>query len=278
MQKLSNYLVICVALSCEARPLLDFYQLKKDIRATVFDLYCHRELPLALLVTGVGKLKMAAAVAWVYQYLGLSQEARYINIGIAGSRHFSLGDVIIAEKIIDSSAGRVYFPFIADQPFDRLACVSSYDRPVSEYPEQGVVDMEAAAFFVSAGLFVTIEHLLCIKIVSDTPLHSCHSLSKSDVMRFIDDRMVFIDGRIQSFLSKISNAQSVLTNLQQNFESLIKRWHFTEYQKNSLRQLLRRWHVLVPDENPVAFCYHQPNSAKVLELMMQRLACLEYQW
>ena len=278
MQTSSTYLVICVALACEARPLIDFYQLKKDMNSSSFTLYCHCELPLALIVTGVGKIKMAAAIAYSHQYLRLNSHSRYINLGIAGSAELSLGDVLIAEKIIDHSSSRVYFPFIVDQPFDYLASVSTYDQAVSQYPEKGVVDMEAAAFFVSAGLFVIREQLLCVKVVSDTPLSTCHHLNKNRVIILISDKLTFIDERIQYALSQFSAEKSMLSDLHQSLEPFVKRWHFTVYQKNELKQLLRRWRVLIPDENPAAFCYHQTDSKQVLLLMMQRLAAVECQW
>ncbi len=278
MIKLSKRLVICVALACEARPFIDRYRLKKETKSRVFSVYLHKELALVLIVTGIGRLKMAAAVSYIHQYLSLTSDSYYINIGIAGSGMLSLGDLIIAEKIKDQSTGRTYFPFVADQPFSQLNLVTSYDKPVSDYPEQGVVDMEAAAFFVSAGLFVSQEQLLCLKVVSDTPLISSALLDKHRVIHLINDKMTVIDGRIHYFLSKISDETVSANTSEESFVSLLGRWHFSEYQKNHLKHLLRRWHVLIAEESPFSFCYHARDAQQVLALMMQRLAALDYRW
>ncbi len=275
---MSSELIICVALDCEARPFIDAYQMKKDKQSAAFALYIHQELPLALIVTGVGKVKMAAAVAYVYQYLRLDAGSCYINLGIAGSAALPLGQLIIADKIIDQATNRVYFPFINDQRFKHLASVTTYDKAVSDYPEQGLVDMEASAFFASASLFLTQEHLLCVKIVSDTPLATWHTLNKAKIIGLINDRLDLIDGFVQKIFAKFSCEDGIVAMLDHSTDAFLQRWHFTDYQKNRLKGLLRRWHVLIKKDDPLEFCCHEQSAQGVLVLLMQHLAAVDYRW
>lgn len=262
------FVVIAVALPCEARPLIDFYRLKRDLSSSTFNLYVHRELPLALIISGVGKIKMAAAVAYVHQYLQLDDKTQYINLGIAGSGAFALGELVVAQKIIDQASGKQYFPFIAKESSKYLADVMTADTPTTDYPVTGVVDMEAAAFFVSAGLFVAQEYLSVIKIVSDNNTQAVEQVNKEKVIQLITEKLSFID---QKIINCLTQAEGKINNINNYFDLLTQRWHFSAYQKNQLNELLRRWNVLLPDENPLDICQQQSSSKAVLQAIMLKL-------
>lgn len=269
------FVVIAVALPCEARPLIDFYRFKRDLSSSAFNLYIHHELPLALIISGVGKIKMAAAVAYVHQYLQLDEKTHYINLGIAGSGILALGELVVAQKIIDQASGKHYFPFIAKESSLYLTDVVTADTPTTHYPAAGVVDMEAAAFFVSAGLFVTQEYLSVIKIVSDNNTHRINHINKEKVIQLITAKLFFIDQKLKNFLAE---TESKLGNINDYFDLLTQRWHFSTYQKNQLNELLRRWNVLLPDENPLDVCQQQSSSKAVLQAIMLKLDCCNVLW
>lgn len=260
--------VITVALACEARPIIDFYRLKRDLSSSVFNLYRHKELPITLIISGVGKIKMAAAVAYTHQHLQLDEKTHYINLGIAGSATLPLGDLIVAQKIIDQANGKHYFPFIAKEFPHYLADVVTWDAPTINYPATGVVDMEAAAFFVSAGLFVTQEYLSVIKIVSDNKIHAVNQVNKEKVIQLIAKKLPFIDQKVKNFLAEIDKKGNNISNY---FDLLTQHWHFSAYQKNQLNELLRRWNVLLPDQNPLDLCQPQSSSKAVLQVMTLKL-------
>lgn len=266
------FVVIAVALPCEARPLIDFYRLKRDLSSSAFNLYVHHELPLALIISGVGKIKMAAAVAYVHQYLQLDEKTHYINLGIAGSKIVEFGERVVAQKIIDQASGKNYFPFVTKESSPYLTDVVTVDTPTIHYPAAGVVDMEAAAFFVSAGLFVTQEYLSVIKIVSDNNTETVNQVNKEKVIQLITAKLPFIDQKIKNCLTQ---AEGKNNNINNYFDLLTQRWHFSAYQKNQLNELLRRWNVLLPDENPLDICQQQSSSKAVLQAIMLKLDCCD---
>ena len=102
---------LVVALSCEARPLIQRLNLKQAKSIAGFRLYGNRQ-GVNLIVSGVGKLATAAACG----YLAGSQAdeqaaaAAWLNVGIAGHRNMPLGEGALVHKVIDQSSGRVRYP------------------------------------------------------------------------------------------------------------------------------------------------------------------------
>ncbi len=109
MQKTPALLNIICALDCEAKPLIQKYQLKKNYHSTVFALYSNQDQGISLIVSGVGKIKMAASVSYLHQLNGANS---FVNIGIAGSGENEVGEVLIAHKIKDSATGITSYPHI----------------------------------------------------------------------------------------------------------------------------------------------------------------------
>ena len=56
-------LIWVCAMHCEAKPVIDFYRLKKSHDDNAFDLY--RGDKMACIISGIGKLASAAASAWI---------------------------------------------------------------------------------------------------------------------------------------------------------------------------------------------------------------------
>ena len=54
------------ALHCEAKPIIDYYRLKKDPAENAFDVY--QDERIACVVSGIGGINMAAATAWMLSF------------------------------------------------------------------------------------------------------------------------------------------------------------------------------------------------------------------
>ena len=73
------------ALHCEAKPVIDFYRLKKSHDDNAFDLY--RGDNMACIISGTGKVASSAACAWIAARYEDEASIAWINLGTAGAAH-----------------------------------------------------------------------------------------------------------------------------------------------------------------------------------------------
>lgn len=159
---------LITALSSEARPLVDAFNLKKDQGTRRFDLY--RSDDLSLIVSGIGKIKSAIAVTILCQKFELSN---LVNVGICGSRNMlrPVGQALAVHKITDATTGRDFYPeLITDYGLEEGA-LTTFDRVVTEdtplEPNVELIDMEASGFFEAASYFLELDRIHILKVVSD---------------------------------------------------------------------------------------------------------------
>ena len=76
-------LIWVCALHCEAKPVIDFYRLKKSHDGNAYDLY--RGEDMVCIVSGPGKLASAAATAWIAAQEQSAGSLAWINLGVAGA-------------------------------------------------------------------------------------------------------------------------------------------------------------------------------------------------
>lgn len=79
------------ALHCEAKPVIDFYRLKKSHEDNAFDLY--RGDGMACIISGTGKIASAAACAWIAARYQDEPSIAWINLGIAGAAQHDIGRI-----------------------------------------------------------------------------------------------------------------------------------------------------------------------------------------
>ena len=152
------------ALHCEAKPIVDFYRMKKPAARKGFDLYLGDGN--ACIVSGIGRVAAARATDWAAS-LFPEKQTGWINLGIAGTSNAEIGSAFWVEQIICQPSGRQYFPrALFDTGFDTARC-QTLDGESQEYIDDLLFDMEASAFFDSASNFSGNESIHCIKIVSD---------------------------------------------------------------------------------------------------------------
>lgn len=193
---------IVTALHCEAKPLIDHFSLKKNADSQKFDLF--QSDRIALIVSGIGKIRSAVATAFLLTARNSSDVSAILNIGICGSfaQNRKIGELLYINKITDHAGGRQYFPEPVLQLGLQEALLETYDKPVENANtvsrDSDLIDMEASGFFQSAAMFVESHQIYCFKIVSDHLELS--NLSKDFISGLIKDRISEID-RIVSQVS-----------------------------------------------------------------------------
>ena len=160
-------LVWVAALHCEAKPIIDYYRLKKSPTHHAFDVYLKDNMQC--IVTGIGKISAAAATAWIAGLNRKEISIAWINIGTAGSAQHEIGTPLWISKISDVDSKRHYYPVALFNGELETAHCETLNQPRFDYPPDRIYDMEASAVFDAATRFSSAELVHCLKIVSDNP-------------------------------------------------------------------------------------------------------------
>ncbi len=161
---------IVVAMSSEAKTLVEKWQLKKNLSSHKFQLF--ESDSYSLIVSGVGKINSAAATTYLLNRRPLESWTAVVNFGIAGSANETrvIGESFFINKITDNSSGRDFFPECVMGHGMQEAGVTTFDQPVDKKqaePGMDLVDMEASGFFQASAIFVECHRISVIKIISD---------------------------------------------------------------------------------------------------------------
>ena len=105
--------IIITALQDEANPIIDFYNLSRDVKQPDLKVYANNKY--SLLVTGVGRNKVIDTLP-IYLERGYNSDSILINIGIAGGRPYSteIGKMYFIEKLSSEFSKSKYFFAIKD--------------------------------------------------------------------------------------------------------------------------------------------------------------------
>ena len=255
---------VVVALADEARPLVDHLSLRSEANHQPFRVY--NGAGMRLIVCGVGKLAAAAAVGYLYRYGNNSGNEAWLNVGIAGHATLPQGAIRLVHKVIDESSGNCWFPsriVSSDCDSCEIRCV---DRPEEEYVGNTLVDMESAGFTGATSRLAKTELVQLLKIVSDNRQSPASQLSRGFVRGLISQHMGVVE-RTVALLRDLSSDQIGRSAPGTELESFRARWHFTATQTSQLRELLRRWQALRPDELAIGTVGDRPTSRSALEAL-----------
>lgn len=211
---------IIVALQCEARPLISYYNLKSLPKDNDFRVYHGNDIILT--VSGVGKIVVAAAVRYTHalsmsrfnrskllhrfdRIQNIRSHAAWINVGIAGHAHWLLGQGVLASKITDASEARDWCPSLLFEPLCRTGHVITVENVENSYPNDAVYDMEASGFYRAASLFASAELVHCYKIISDNRSSPVERISGRTVAELIERNIAEIDSIVGKLGKRVAS-------------------------------------------------------------------------
>ena len=268
LEPATNRTHLLVALPCEAKPLIAHYKLKRRMQDKAFAVYQNKTLSLT--VSGVGKVAMAAAVAYTHAIYECKTNNPWLNIGIAGHPSHSPGQVFIVNKITDADTEQRYYPPIVYTPACPTESAITVSHPETDYPDNSLYEMEASGFFQTASRFSTAELVQCVKIISDNSDTPIAHMTANLASQWIDNQLVCINTLIESLQTLVSDNLDDFVPAQ--LPAFLKQWHFSEQQKQQLSQLLQRWEVLDPEHIPAPKQVRQvQNSQQVLHWLETRV-------
>ena len=145
---------IVVAYFKEAKPLIDYFNLKKT--NDKFSIYENEKI--SLIISNQGKINSAIATTYL---LSTRKISHIINFGIAGSSEYKVGEIFLVNKINDK-----YFPDILVPHEFRESEIICFDEVVTS-GRYKLVDMESEGFFKASIKFLKSHQIHLIKVVSD---------------------------------------------------------------------------------------------------------------
>lgn len=213
----------------EAKPIIEYFQLKKFNYETAFPLY--RNDNFALIISGQGKSAVQCAVCYLSGLM--KKKGAWLNVGIAGASHLPIGHSVLVSKIIDAHSKEIYYPTFLERYSCAYIPVITVEKPEILYANDDCVyDMEASAFFKAALFFSTSELIHCFKVISD---NRENPFQKEIVPHLIKESLPQIE-RVASSLLNVS--QTIVQDL--DISSFFDYAHFSETEKHQLKKTLQQ--------------------------------------
>ena len=236
-----------IALRAEAAPLIDAFNMKLVENKSLFPIYANEETGHALVISGMGSIKSAAAATFLKNHLKINDYSAWINLGIAGFFKDPIGDMYQANKVVSKESGTAFFPGLRLSKLVPAAILFTVSKPENGYKEKALYDMEAAGFCEMAPSFSCNELTYVIKIVSDTPNSSSSLITKHLVRELIEKQL----SKISDILSEIEilvEEEKKRLSIPNEVIEFEKRFKFTETNKHKFREIYRKWKVAFPSK------------------------------
>lgn len=231
-------ILISTATQTEAKPIIDYFKLKQVCK-TPFSIYESEKL--FLIITNIGKLACISAISYFFGRVKNEKIIGAINIGIAGHRSLSIGDIILAHKVLDNDTNKTTYPSMALKWKGKTDELTTFSNPLLDYSTNTLIDMEGAGFFFACLNFLNIDVVHSLKIISDNQQNPIHNLDKNKVIHLIEKNIP----TIQQLIDKIFKLNSLLTSENKiEIDKIIENVHFTETEKIKLAELLERTMLL----------------------------------
>lgn len=237
--------ILC-ALQCEAKPIIEFFNLSNYRSDSPFKIYTNKNI--WLIISGVGMLNAISAVSYLYVKAGEPKYHAWINIGIAGSKTLPLGTFSLIHKVTEETSNKSFYPmFIFDAKSYLQNSLITKLSPNFNYHPSSLYDMEAYGFYFSASKYTNMEFIHCLKIISDNEEFHSLILEKEKVENLIKNNIYNIENIINEIKKTLSKYEQTYA-LPKEFMMLEKKYHFTETQKYKLLRLIQKWKALFPQE------------------------------
>ena len=186
---------IVVAMKSEAKPLINFWKLKKI--NNLGKIYVNKKKKINLIISGIGKKKVEEATNILAKK---NLNSFFLNIGIAGHKDLKLGEIILISKITDNKTNYNWYPSLLWKTKIKKSPLITVRFPKLIYKSNTVYDMEASSFIKTARNFVGPEKVQVIKIISDNKNSSILKISSKKIEDWIEKKAIIIDKLVNEFL------------------------------------------------------------------------------
>ena len=257
---------LVTAFPAEAKPLIEHYGLK-PVSEKPFQVY--RKDHMWLIQSGLGKACAKSAVQFLFEHTGVHKdESIWLNVGVAGHKTRSIGEGILAHKVIDISTGRVWYPVLVGDFKVKTDILYTVSEAEHRYEHNAAYDMEASGFFEAASSYSTLELIHAYKVISDNPAHPIDGFSPKAAQKLIESHLKKIDAIVETLKHIVAKLPDVTLP---EFHMFVSKWHFTETERHQLRKCLLQLKTLAPEQLAVTHYVHSEKAKDVLIDMRKHL-------
>ena len=226
------------AFYAETKNIIDHYGLKKEKSPETvrFDVFANDSI--RLVITGVGEINAAAAVSNIGGAYGIAPDDEILNVGCGAGfgNETCLGSIFLGNKLTEQMTGRTFYPDMLMKT-NLMECeIVTVTRVLNEGRDSVVYDMEAAAVYQAAALFVGPHRMHFIKLVSDAG----ERIDQSKITELFALQEEKICGYIDMLLSVGGNKASIDdTKSSWNMDRLISDMRCSKVMGDQLAQLIK---------------------------------------
>ena len=230
----------------ECSGLIKHYNLKKrqTDKYYRFDVFENENQPVRIILTGQGSVMAAAALSGAASFFGIKAEDAIINVGTCAG-DYEPGQVFICNKITEEATGRTFYPDMilrSGMPERELVTAPVVIRKsIHEYANKDshnmvLYDMEAAAIYQAANLYVGPHRMGFVKVVSDNG--DIEGLTPD----FIKGLMAGAVDEIASYVDMFVTDTHDMCRAEESTQftnQLCKDLHCSKVMENQVRQLIK---------------------------------------
>lgn len=248
---------ICTSMYCEAQPFIHQLNLKKDSESYKFEIFKNEEI--TLIITGIGKVKSAVAVTYLFSKYEPVTSDLFINVGVCGTenKNIAIGTTFICNKIIDGDEKKTFYPDMLFRHLFEEASVETSSSIVNNDNirlEGKIVDMEASGIYQAALIFLQPHQMFFVKIVSD--YLKFENLTREGISKIIDDKALIILRWINEIKLEFSFDKGLLTNKEQELiKHLVENLKLSSTMENQLKQLIKYYKLQYGDFTEILNMY-----------------------
>ncbi len=197
--------VFC-AMYAEAAMLISHYGLKQNHNITNFSVFENEDVPVRVMLTGVGEIKSAAAVGAAGILFPPKSEDLFLNFGVCKGAGADKEKLFLINKVTEQATGRTFYPDLliqtelAENSLVTVSGVLNETETVSAKNEL-LYDMEAAAIYQAGSIYAGPHQLSFLKLVSD----SGETVAAKEISAMILQRENEICGYIDRMLNSLQN-------------------------------------------------------------------------
>ena len=230
----------------ECSGLIKHYNLKKrqTDKYYRFDVFENENQPVRIILTGQGSVMAAAAVSGAASFFGIKAEDAIINVGTCAG-DYEPGQVFICNKITEEATGRTFYPDMilrSGMPESDLVTVPVVIRKsIHEYANKDshnmeLYDMEAAAIYQAANLYVGPHRMGFVKVVSDNG--DIEGLTPDCIKGLMAEAVDEIASYVDMFVADTHDMCRAEESTQFT-NQLCKDLHCSKVMENQVRQLIK---------------------------------------
>lgn len=243
----------------EGSGLIKHYNLKKRQADKYyrFDVFESEDLPVKLILTGQGSVMAAAAVSGAASFFGINPDDVIINLGTCAG-DYEVGKVFICNKITEAATGRTFYPdMILRSSLSEKELVTvpaAIRKPIDKYADKdshnmALYDMEAAAIYQAANLYVGPHRMGFVKVVSDNG--DIEGLTPDFIKGLMAEAVDEIASYVDMFVTDAGNCHNDRldgfyklncgknNSIQKQTNQLCKDLHCSKVMENQVRQLIK---------------------------------------